>query len=186
MKGECTVQTNIPLTREIDQEPGLLLHLKGYGGIIQNLNRRRTRYVDRFFLSSSMTFTSLVDSSHVYGMDIRDFGPKSSSEGWTCRSIWIVEGGRKEGDVLGGDCCASASVALSLPVILSHEYFYGIRARIFYELGNVWNHNTEFHSLWNTTRSVFGVGLNIPLSILSLDFGYLINQKRFTFSLFTS
>lgn len=87
VKGECTVQTNIPLTREIDQEPGLLLHLKGYGGIIQNLNRRRTRYVDRFFLSSSMTFTSLLDSSHVYGMDIRDFGPKSSSEGWTCRSI---------------------------------------------------------------------------------------------------
>ena len=81
MKGECTVQTTIPLTREIDQEAGLLLHLKGYGGIIQNLNRRRTRYVDRFFLSNSSGWIPRIDASHVTGMDIRDFGPKSLPEG---------------------------------------------------------------------------------------------------------
>ena len=53
IKAECSLSTTIPLSGEIDQEPGLLLHLKGYGGMIQNLNRRRTRYVDRFFLSLS-------------------------------------------------------------------------------------------------------------------------------------
>ncbi len=85
---------------------------------------------------------------------------------------------------MGGDCCASASVALSLPVVISHEYNFGVRARLFYELGNVWNHHTDLRSIWGTTRSSFGVGLNIPMSIMSLDLGYLINQKRFTFSLF--
>ena len=85
---------------------------------------------------------------------------------------------------MGGDCCASASVALSLPVVLSHEYNFGIRARLFYELGNVWNHHTNWRTIWGTKCSSFGVGLHIPLSFVSLNVGYLINQKRFTFLLF--
>ena len=45
------VSRNLHLTGEIDEEPGIILHLKGYGGLIHNLNRRKTRYPDRFFLS---------------------------------------------------------------------------------------------------------------------------------------
>lgn len=41
--------------------------------------------------------------------------------------------------MLGGDCCAAFSAALSLPVILSHEYSYNIRSKLFMEAGNVWN-----------------------------------------------
>ncbi|KAK8798601.1 hypothetical protein WA588_003681, partial [Blastocystis sp. NMH] len=142
IKAECSLSTTIPLSGEIDQEPGLLLHLKGYGGMIQNLNRRRTRYVDRFFLNSR----------YVHGMDVRDFGPRSKPE----------EGGRKEGDVLGGDCCAAFSAALSLPVILSHEYSYNIRSKLFMEAGNVWNPGMRGEDILKSTRSVFGIGFTMP------------------------
>ena len=41
--------------------------------------------------------------------------------------------------MLGGDYCAVVSAALSAPVILSHEFTYNIRTKLFYEVGAVWN-----------------------------------------------
>ena len=40
--------------------------------------------------------------------------------------------------MLGGDRCASAGVAVSVPVFRP----IGIRAQAFYNIGNIWNHNT--------------------------------------------
>jgi outer membrane protein assembly factor BamA len=55
----------------------------------------------------------------------------------------IVDGGRKTGDALGGDACCYVSTGFSLPVVVSDEYFFNIRAKCFYEIGNVWNWGTS-------------------------------------------
>ena len=64
----------------------------------------------------------------MHGYTRGDFGPRSAAEG-----------SRRNGDLLGGDCCLALSAGLSLPVVVSQEYSYGIRAKLFYEVGNVWN-----------------------------------------------
>lgn len=86
---------------------------------------------------------------------------------------------------MGGDTCCALSAAISLPVVLSMDYSYGIRAKLFYEIGNVWNHaSTNWRDVWSLSRSCLGVGVDLPLfgSVL-MDVSYLINQKRFAFSI---
>ena len=48
---ELRANTNFVISPAIFNEPGLALHLYGYGGFIRNLHRKKTRYFDRFFLS---------------------------------------------------------------------------------------------------------------------------------------
>ena len=48
---ELHANTNFAVSPAIFGEPGLALHLYGYGGFIRNLHRKKTRYFDRFFLS---------------------------------------------------------------------------------------------------------------------------------------
>ena len=85
---------------------------------------------------------------------------------------------------MGGDTCCALSAALSLPVVLSMEYSYNIRAKLFFELGNVWNHaTTQWKDVWKSSRSCLGVGISVPLfGSAVVDLNYLINQKRFAFS----
>lgn len=52
--------------------------------------------------------------------------------------VLLIEGGRKEGDALGGDRCAAAGVSLSIPVYKP----VGIRAQAFFNIGSIWNRNT--------------------------------------------
>ena len=60
---------------------------------------------------------------------------------WFLLSLYnlYVDGGKKEGDVLGGDYFATLSVALSLPVVISDEYTMDIRSKLFFDVGNIWN-----------------------------------------------
>lgn len=51
LRSELHANTNFALTPAIFDQPGLVLHLYGYGGHIRNFNRKKTRYFDRFFLS---------------------------------------------------------------------------------------------------------------------------------------
>ena len=46
-----------------------------------------------------------------------------------------IDGGRKEGDALGGENCTSAGVSLSIPVFKP----LGMRGQIFYNVGSIWN-----------------------------------------------
>lgn len=127
----------------------------------------------------------IVDATHVHGYTRKDFGPRSKREGCIASQSSFLEGGRKEGDALGGDTCCALSAAVSLPVVLSMDYSYGIRAKLFYEIGNVWNHaSTSWRDIWNSSRSCLGAGVSLPLfgSVL-MDVSYLINQKRFAFSI---
>lgn len=48
-----------------------------------------------------------------------------------------IDGGRKEGDALGGENCTSAGVSLSIPVFKP----LGMRGQIFYNVGSIWNGN---------------------------------------------
>ena len=53
---------------------------------------------------------------------------------------WIgneIDGGRKEGDALGGENCTSAGVSLSIPVFKP----LGMRGQVFYNVGSIWNGN---------------------------------------------
>lgn len=62
------------------------------------------------------------------GFDRGSFGPRSAPEGE-----------RREGDLLGGDCCGVAGIDLSLPLGVGALLDWGVRCRAFYEVGNVWN-----------------------------------------------
>ena len=128
LRAEGSLELHRPLTRDLAGETGLVAHLAATGGCVVNLNRRKTRYFDRFFLSRAASGRPSVDGTHVHGYTRGDFGPRS-----------VAEGSRRNGDLLGGDCCMALSAALSLPVVVSREYAYGIRSKVFYEVGNVWN-----------------------------------------------
>lgn len=57
------------------------------------------------------------------GFDRGSFGPRSAPEG-----------DRKRGDLLGGDCCGTAGMEVSVPLGVGRT-----RCRAFYEVGSVWN-----------------------------------------------
>ena len=162
LRAEGSLELHKPLSRDLVEETGLVMHLAATGGCVVNLNRRKTRYFDRFFLNGT----------NVHGFTRGDFGPRSAAEG-----------SRRNGDLLGGDCCLALAAGLSLPVVVSQEYSYGIRAKLFYEVGNVWNLGDHLKSVWKKAKQSYGVGVVLPFlgkGVLELD--YLINQKRFTFS----
>lgn len=62
------------------------------------------------------------------GFSRGSFGPRSAPEGE-----------RKNGDLLGGDCCGTAGIELSVPLGVGRVVDWGVRGRAFYEVGNVWN-----------------------------------------------
>ena len=55
--------------------------------------------------------------------------------------MMFLEGGRKDGDVLGGDRYAVLSSGLSLPVVISEDFTFNLRGKLFYDFGCVWNKN---------------------------------------------
>ena len=57
-------------------------------------------------------------------------------------AVWHVDGGKPEGDVLGGDRCLAVGAAVSFPVVLNTS---GIRGQVFWNMGSIWNRNDRRH-----------------------------------------
>lgn len=80
---------------------------------------------------------SYIGGENVRGFEMAEIGPHTPPEGYSFHILSFVEGGKTGGDALGGDRCASAGVALSIPVYRP----IGIRGHAFYNIGNIWNQN---------------------------------------------
>ncbi|KNB46401.1 mitochondrial SAM 50 [Blastocystis sp. subtype 4] len=162
VKVETNLNANIPVSPMILGEPGLVLHLSSYGGMIRNLSRKNTRYFDRFFLTGE----------HIRGYEMADIGPRSKPE----------EGGRKEGDALGGDRCLALGAAVSFPLVFSANHGIGIRGQLFWNLGNIWNRNTHLKKIYHSALQSYGIGVMIPFGTVGrLELNYSLSQKRFSF-----
>ncbi|KAK8802440.1 hypothetical protein WA588_005409 [Blastocystis sp. NMH] len=156
---DAALAAALPLSPSFGETPGLALHLSSYGGFIRNFGRRPTRYFDRFFLSGE----------HIRGFETAEIGPRSRPE----------DGGKPEGDVLGGDRCLAVGAAVSFPVVLNTS---GIRGQVFWNMGSIWNRNDHLKKAWRSALESYGVGLMIPFgSVGRLELNYTFSQKRFSF-----
>ena len=178
---EGSLELHRPLSRDIVEETGLVMHLAATGGCVVNLNKRRTRYFDRFFLSRRAT--SLLrrrdQRARLYAKRLRTTQRRGgeSEERRSARRRLLSgalcgpqsAGGGESGILLrnsrqallrGGQCVESRRSSVS------------------------WVSSTlDLKGVWKKAKQSYGVGVVLPFlgkGVLELD--YLINQKRFTFS----
>lgn len=181
LRAEGSLELHKPLSRDLVEETGLVMHLAATGGCVVNLNRRKTRYFDRFFLSRRAT--SLLrrrdQRARLYARRLRTAQRRGGqSEERRSARRRLLSGARCGPQSAGGGESGILLRNSRQALLRGGQCVESRRSSVSWVASTL-----DLKSVWKKAKQSYGVGVVLPFlgkGVLELD--YLINQKRFTFS----
>lgn len=142
--------------------PGHVLEVLGETGVAQAYGSSEdVPFYDRFFLGGLYS---------LRGFQYRSVSPRD-------RPYPPLPGGSRE--PIGGDTYWFGSAEYSVPIIQSEkEHGVGLRAAVFYDVGNVILQPYSYHFADYLDNWGVGLRLNLPIGPLRLDYGIPIRTDR--------